>query len=676
MNETDYSKVDIYSKQYFELYSERRDISFRYAKYDGYNYEKICDYIHELSNYTEIWDREKLRKGSVYTFSGRTYEFMEVDSYSLRCCIANNPYIMIDNKKTALVLSTNEADEYLRQDPTHIVFAYEEICNDYKYDPLSNSYIIYSKDHPQGLKISELPKGKEWYIGGKDNMRYLRKYAKPAYDESTHTVHLEIDLQVIVNKCLTKIYEINNFYMGKEKNGCLLKPSWKDYYYYRMLFDKYNSKEKFVKFIEALSHYTDKVSKDADVEKWLKLNKQESVLSDKNNLIVYHVDIYQNYYKSGQQTNNIENLWKHYLKINIEPRQNDFKIIQFELLKQYLILLSDLHNKTCKRVHTGLICKDENNNLFCGDIMLSKAYNDYVGVNCQISNYGKNKEKNLYKYYCNWVDYLEIHIEGYLKFIGGKWSCRAPKPDMFKFVIFDKVKMIDQSFNGCKVEIEKISISSNKQKGVFAVVKEFTIILKEEIKGKIILEKGTLYFMSEDFRFILLYNKFVNLVDCRISIKSIMYKYGEDCFDCEFQVIEPGRKTNELTTTELGYCLEWKDLQQKLSDEDGVSFTKLFNTLIEKGLLIKNNKGKLYPSEQMKQAGLGYISHAITIKYNIPANKLVQIFAKKDDNVKPFNANDHSAARSRAKQIEKSDLKLKQIIDDILNSCNIPIPQI
>ena len=151
-----YSIRSVYNKEYFELYSEKRNRSFRFARYNGNSYEELCKYIHEVSPNTEIWEEYKMTKNSFYTYSGRTYQFNEVPLWEMRCCIASNPFLLLDGERIPLTLSQSEAEEYLRLSDKNTVFCYDDLCVNYMYNSESCEYLLIDRNHPKGISSANL----------------------------------------------------------------------------------------------------------------------------------------------------------------------------------------------------------------------------------------------------------------------------------------------------------------------------------------------------------------------------------------------------------------------------------------------------------------------------------------------------------------------------------------
>ncbi|MDE6083620.1 MAG: hypothetical protein K2G11_03960, partial [Muribaculaceae bacterium] len=220
--------INIYDLKYFELFSEKRNRSFRFALYDGSNYQELANYINSISPNTTIWEESLLQKNKYYSYSGRDFSFQEIHEWDLRPCIASNPYLIQDNQKIPIFMSYEDAVSYLKQSPTHRVFAYESIADTFAYDQQQGCFIIYNSDHHRGMSVSELPKYSEWYAVIDDKLHLLFEHIEPKYVFSSHQVHFDFGLRKKADSIIDLIYDINQISFLSLDKKCVFNASWED----------------------------------------------------------------------------------------------------------------------------------------------------------------------------------------------------------------------------------------------------------------------------------------------------------------------------------------------------------------------------------------------------------------------------------------------------------------
>lgn len=475
----DFEIKNVYNKEAFELYSKKRDKSFRYVKYSGKNYQYLCDYIHEISPDTEIWDEKKMRKGEYYTFSGRNRrQLNEIPLWELRCCIANNPYIVTNGNIIPLALTQQEAEAYLKSFIYNRVTCYDNITSDYLMD--SDGLKVINKDHPLGISCKELDKHEEWYIIGDDRLHFQGNTCTPVYEHETHTVHFEYDLRDKADRIMRLIHDINKMsYL--QKKGVVFNPSWEDFIRYTHLYEKCLSENSLKNFIYALYCFIFEETKGELTNS--KYEKTRALLPNdfKYCRFVEEVGVVRDYlfghgvpeYKTDKDFT-ISDVFLVYINTNLPPSiPGEFEKIQLGMLNAFITYLVELKSYFARtRIIKGCIESDARGNVFIQDILLPRELIDYTGYECEISETVPNNLAPLnyyYEFYCQFPNYISKKIDGEVTI------------DANDNIVCNQI-LLNESFRpflGEKIQIEKIMLTPKtvRDKGFLMTAKEGKIFI-------------------------------------------------------------------------------------------------------------------------------------------------------------------------------------------------------
>lgn len=444
----DWRNLNVYAMNKFELLSKQRDARFRFIKYTGKNYKEVCDYIHELSPNTQVWEEYLLIPGMLYTFSGRTFAFNSVHSWNIRCCIANNPFIIIDGKEYPLSLTQEEAESYLHSTEGQ-VFCYDNICCDYIYNEAQDKYFIYDKNHPKGLFTKKLASHDEWYIGGKDGLMEQGYKFTPKYQEDTHTVHLDYDLRDLVDRIQKTIYNINKTRRNLGESEIFM-PSFEDSERYKLLYKKCVDNSMVANFVQVLYNIVFESTKLGYA------TRGRLPWKLKEDSFVELVGEYRNHFSHGNAEYQapgkikISDIYLKYIHTSNEPQNaTDFETIQIEMLNDF----EDFVNRVLNVVLNDITVYDQIsydkkiNVVNCNNVKLPIEFKDFVGCKCSIKKViNNNRPSDKLIYYSTQVSSIELTRSGVLKVDdSGNCSCegiRIPK-------YFSKYK-------DCKIDVYKI----------------------------------------------------------------------------------------------------------------------------------------------------------------------------------------------------------------------------
>lgn len=483
-----YSIRSVYNKEYFELYSEKRNRSFRFAKYNGNNYEELCKYIHEVSPNTEIWEEYKMTKNSFYTYSGRTYQFNEVPLWEMRCCIVSNPFLLLDGERIPLTLSQSEAEEYLKLSDKNTVFCYDDLCVNYMYNSESCEYVLIDRNHPRGISSANLNNHQEWYIGIIDNIHELPNPCTPHYQFDIHIVHFEYGLREKADKIVSLIYEINKLAHITQDGKIIFKPSWEDFKRYKTLFLKCQKESHLKDFVQTLYNYIYEETKDYQKDQKNKITRMTLPPKFRSSKFVTMVGEFRNYYDHGiseyeSNKESINQIFIKYLNINTPPKQvTDYERIQLGLLNDFELFLKTLYDSIGKnRKIVDYISTDDKGNVYCSNVLLPRDLFGFKGCRCQLSQIVNNNIIGLnkkYEYYCQFPDFIYFRREGVIEY------------DDQGFLKCHNILIPDDSLRlylGKKAIVNKIFISNQKYRelGYNTVACELTIVVDPSINGEI-----------------------------------------------------------------------------------------------------------------------------------------------------------------------------------------------
>lgn len=420
MTETDYLIRDLYCKDKYTLRSIARKRQFNFIKYNGNNYEQVCAFIHEGSPNTRIIPENKLRVGSVYTYSGKTFKMFRVFVQYLRCVIASNPYLVTENGEwLPLALKHQDAVDYLKMNRHHKIFAYEDILATYKYNPDFESFIVYDREHPKGVAINDLPDFHEWYIGGDDDIHRFYKDYKVCYQKALHIVDFRLDFNNLVETLEMKRYIINKQLHIKGR-PVMFNVSWENYARRKALYTTCLNENQFKTFVDALYNIIYEETRGDS-----KVNKQTlgPYAAHPFTLVVGEL---RNYYNHAQDTYvlpesrarySIDKIFLKYLEQSGGPQTpNDYAELQSRLLSEYEHFLTIIINaqKEKNRIK-ATIKEDDYGNLSCGKILLNNRYRFLRGCTAIIEQYEINpneKTKESYLYSCRHVTCVIIMKKG------------------------------------------------------------------------------------------------------------------------------------------------------------------------------------------------------------------------------------------------------------------------
>ena len=480
--------INIYKLDEFELFSKIRNKSFRFIKYTGENYDRLCEYFLAKYPNAEICESNYLTKGQFYTID-RYYKISAVYKHNLRFCIINNPYLVnSDQTITSLSFDNKTASDYLMEDDNNLIFGYNAFDKDFVvktfgYDSQTKSYLLFSKTHQHGLSISELPIGAEWYAGINDGFYKLPFEYEVYQDSSTHTVHQNVNLRSIVDKIARCIYLINkNQYVNNE--DIVFKPSWEEYERQRNLYTMISSRDGLEKFIQSLYSYLFESTKDMDTG----VTRKKLPETMRNHIFVQIVGEFRNYFDHSQsdyvcRSNiSISEIFVKYIGRREEPNlSNDFEDIQIGMLNHFLEYLYELLNYYQKRIfREGIILQDENGTIFCLDVKLPDYIKPFVGCKCKVNNLNYNLDtltNERYKMYCG-HPYILKNIEGEISVDPESLICNCNN-----ITLPDECKI----YKGQFVKIASLQVEPEEQHSL--VAKDWAVVFSSEIKAQI-LESG------------------------------------------------------------------------------------------------------------------------------------------------------------------------------------------
>lgn len=398
-NTSKFDGLNIYEKEYFTLYSKERDRKFPFVRYTGTNYEMLCSYIHAMSPKTQIWDEEKLRIGTLYTYSGRTSLFYSITEYNVRCIIASLPFLVEPNREIrSLALSDEDAFLYLREHKSHLVFPYKSILDTYQWKPEENILCCYSQTHPNGIQYKELPRGNEWYIGSFDQIHSMRQPLLPVYDQSHHNVRIDLQLNSLVEQVERLKYNINLIFSQKGKQ-VLFNPRWDDYKIRTIMATPCYNEYLLSNFIAATFSILFE-----ETSNWNRLKTQ------RRNDFVYSIAGLHKHYANlndASETTNINIIYAKYLEHEKGPLcADEYKMIQVGLLLDFVTFLEDIYlTHELVESYKAVIEIDSNGVIHCGDVMLPLSFSAFVGSVAVCVNIEQNRSWNFRKTYPRFCRY-------------------------------------------------------------------------------------------------------------------------------------------------------------------------------------------------------------------------------------------------------------------------------
>jgi hypothetical protein len=412
----DYNSINIYTKEKFTLESRARGKQFRFIRYNGHNYDEVKAYIKEFSPNTNVWEERQLKVGVLYGYSGRTAQFLPTIEFDIRCIIASNPLLLTeDGAEIPLSMSCNEASEYLYQNHNNKVFCYEDILTTFTYNPDKHVFLAFDQHHPKGVECSELPQGKEWFIGSHDNIHKTPFTLEAVYQHSLHIVDIRFKFDNDVEKIEKLKYQINKT-LNIRKQKIMFAPTWENYVRRQKLAFPCLKYAEFQEFVMAIYQVTYEETK-------VNGFTRQSLGPFQGHMFTKIVGGLRHRYAHGEDgfvssdVMSIDEIYLRYLKIDNEPQcPDDFLTIQHGILTDCQSfmeeILDSLHKKSTIK---DIIQEDDSGNIFCGKALLPNDFGTYKGLNCCILNYVSNEDsqtKDSYPYYCKKPEYIEVNFEG------------------------------------------------------------------------------------------------------------------------------------------------------------------------------------------------------------------------------------------------------------------------
>lgn len=495
-SQSDFEFKNIYLLDKFELFSKRRGKSFRYVRYNGNNYDDLCEFIHGISPNTTIWEEKHLNKNTYYSYYGRTGEFMEIPIWELRCCIANNPFLVKENKLFSLALTKQEAQNYLKLSESNRVFCYNHIENDYSYCE-SNGYMIVNKDHLLGLSCMELNDNEEWYIGINDSLHVKGNICIPRYEKDTHTVHFDYDIRAKADRIIDLIYEANRLSFFNRNKLLVFQPSWEDSLRYRKLYKKSGSEILIKEFIQTVYNFLYEETKDyPHFNKYTsKVKKTRMTLPDtfRYHRFVIEIGELRNHFDHGvseyEPTNDcsINDIYLKYMRTNrTVKRPSDYDTMQIGILNGFIGFLEELVDYLVRqRIVEDYIGIDENGNVYCKDVLLPREFGSLQGCKCKISSVVKNTVTplcNSYEYFCQYPTEIYKQATGTIQKRNNHIICQD-------ILLQDSLEL----FIGESISIDCVEATTKEFRdlGLLFVAKKGIITFNKPITNKITIKNNT-----------------------------------------------------------------------------------------------------------------------------------------------------------------------------------------
>ena len=547
----DYSLLNIFLKEKFELGSKNRNRTFRFIRYNGANYTEIKKYLNEKSPNTIIWPEKKLVPGKLYYYSGRDFKMNVADELLFRAAIVNNPFLISESGEwISLKLTRENATEYLAQSKTHSVFhAKAPLATFVKKD--DNRIYEYSSKHKRGYDKITLPNTEPFFICDKTYCHNTEDYIFN-YDEVEQELEIKVNFSWYINRIEKLKYKINSFFLSSSQ-CCFFEPKWNYWKNIEYLSKECNNGRHMNRIISIIcSSILSNEKKYSHLE--FNDNKFQIILTNLRN---------HNFEDNAYISEDIAN----YLiecTGSAEPPAcpNDFQDIQKNIYKDTISFLEDVKSKIVKP-KKGLIQEDEDGILYCKDTEISKNYSKYKGLKCEFTRYYENTNcHSKYRYFCSNLDYIHTHIQGEVK-IDSEHKLYIGE---YKFPIQCDLKP------GCKVCISKIEPVVKSKYSAFVI--DYTKIEEKESEFlQYILpenKKAVLEFLHQELknrkntkaaRFI------VGAIKAGLITKPTYTDFDEEFKDC----IANDDTLNKQYRQNLGnichddierykkYCEEWKE---------------------------------------------------------------------------------------------------------------------
>ena len=423
----DYNTINVYTKEKFTLMSKTRNKQFRFIRYNGMNYDDMEKFIKEISPNTMLWDEKTLHLGTLYSYSGRDAKFMGISEEHIRAVIASNPFIYDGSQFIPLGMDSEQACDYLKQGYNNKIFCYEDILVTYMFSETQNMFLLFDRNHPNGLTCSSLPDGKEWYIGSDDHIHALPYDFNTIYQNTLHIVDMRYKFDLRVEEVEKKKYEINIICHNRgEKN--MFRPSWENYIRRKRLSTPCNSLAQLQDFCLTVYNILFEETK-------IETENRATLGTFKNHKFVVATGELRNYFAHGKseyttfKKDVIRNLFIDYLKKDVGPQSiDDYLIIQNGVLNDLISFLDEILDYMNSSItFIDIIQEDYFDNIYCGKVLLPQRYGKYKGLECCIKQYTKNTNRDSndsYPFFASMPFYICMKYEGVIE-IDEKGICHC-----------------------------------------------------------------------------------------------------------------------------------------------------------------------------------------------------------------------------------------------------------
>ena len=474
----DFSQIDVYQMEMFEVYSKTRNRSFRFARYNGNNYTRIGEYIHEVSPNTHIWPENELRVGTLYGYSGRTFKFEPIIEYNVRCIIASNPFLKRGDGYKDLSVCTRDIETYLKQSNRHMAFRYGDILASFRYDNQRECFILYDSNHKKGIECYELPANDEWYIGSNDGMINLSFPVEAKYQYSIHQVSMAPKISNLIDRIEKLKLSINRTCYHKGE-APIFAPSWE--YYERMLC---LSKECITSY--AMAKFASCMYSILFEETKVKGVRRSTLGDMKDDVFVLSVGELRNYFSHGNaeyepSKMGIQSVFKRYLHTIGPQVPNDFVAIQMGVLEDFIVFLEKLDTEIRGSLTIyGPLMQDDNGHYYCGNAYIDPRFFKYKGCKIKSTQIITNTEDTAdeYPYYCYGLDEVEVNCTERIQIKNDVVYCDScPLPRSFSnmigkniFIKKIEVKLHKKDPNGLLINLKEWNPVYNKIDGIMPSV--------------------------------------------------------------------------------------------------------------------------------------------------------------------------------------------------------------
>lgn len=403
----DYSELNIYNKNKFILRSETRQRKFPFIKFDGSNYEEVKAFL-SLYAPNIIIEPQALKIGELYSISGKDYSLLRIPYDELRFVIASNPYLVSEEGVISLALDSEQAEEYLKENRHHKLFAFENPLATYKFIPEHSAFMMYDYSHPLGLAFNDLHKEYEWYICGDDGANRKWYGQKIEINTVNHTIALRPDFGGLVYRIVHIITAINKN-LAIQGRPAMFVYSWDIEEWKKILKKKCLNEEHFRAFVDTLYSIV------------FNRNRGDRTIpiEDIDDTPFAKIIDGLHQYVHGRESKKapVTQIFSNYLNHNQGPHETyDYtKLKEGILIDFYDYLIKILESVKNDLTIIGTICEDENGCLYCGKALLSQAFYMYRGCKCVVTSLIKNPDENTvgkYPYYSDRLNSVTLTRTG------------------------------------------------------------------------------------------------------------------------------------------------------------------------------------------------------------------------------------------------------------------------